>query len=151
MLKNLDPLLNADLLYTLRSMGHGDTLAVCDSNFPAYTVADETVLGEVLRLDNTDAPRAIKAILSVMPLDTFIDDAAKRMEVVGTADEIPVVQKEVQNEIDTAEGKHWPMVSVERFAFYDLAKQCYAIVQTGELRLYGCFLLTKGVIPPPET
>lgn len=148
MLKNLDPLLHADILYALRSMGHGDYLTVCDSNFPARTVADETVMGEVLRLDNANAPRAVKAVLSVMPLDTFIDDAAKRMEVVGAPDEVTEVQQEVQKEIDAAEGKHWPLASVERFAFYDLAKQSYAVIQTGELRFYGCFLLTKGVIPP---
>ncbi len=148
MLKNIDPLLNADILYALRSMGHGDSLVISDTNFPSDSVARETVLGEVLRMDNTDAARSVQAVLSVMPLDTFIDDAAKRMEVVGAPDEITEVQQEVQSAIDAAEGQSWPMVSVERFAFYDLAKQAYAVLQTGERRFYGCFILTKGVIPP---
>ena len=148
MLKNLDTLLNPDVLYALGAMGHGDYLVVCDTNFPADSVARETTLGELLRIDNVTAARATEAILSVMPLDTFIDDAAQRMEIVGAPDEIPAVQNEVQNVIDAAEGKPWPMVSVERFAFYDRAKKAYAVIATGERRFYGCFILTKGVIPP---
>ena len=148
MLKNLDPLLNADVLQALRAMGHGDYLVICDTNFPAYSVARHTSLGKLLRIDNVSAARATEAVLSVMPLDTFIDDAAQRMEIVDSPDEIPPVQVEVQEAIDSAEGKPWPMVSVERFAFYDRAKQAYAVIATGERRFYGCFILTKGVIPP---
>ncbi len=148
MLKNIDPLLNADLLRALRAMGHGDNIIVCDTNFPADSVARQTTLGKVLRLDGVDAPRAIKAILSVMPLDTFVDDAAQRMEIVGAPDEIPPVQQEVQTEIDQAEGKAWPMTSIERFAFYEKAKQAYCVVATGERRFYGCFVFKKGVIAP---
>ncbi len=150
MLKNIDPLLNADVLSALRAMGHGDFLVVCDGNFPADSVAHETVLGKLLRIDSVSAPRAIEAILSVMPLDTFIDDAAQRMEVVDAPNELPVVQTEAQSVIDAAEGKPWPMVSIERFAFYDRAKQAYAVVATGERRFYGCFILTKGVIAPND-
>jgi L-fucose mutarotase len=148
MLKNIDPLLNADVLHALAAMGHGDYLVICDTNFPADSVARQTTLGKLLRIDSVSAARATDAILSVMPLDTFIDDAAQRMEVVGSPNEIPVVQSEVQSAIDAAEGKPWPMVSVERFAFYDRAKEAYAVIATGERRFYGCFILTKGVIPP---
>ena len=70
------------------------------------------------------------------------------MQVVGAPDEIPAVQAEVQAEIDRAEGRPRPMGGVERFAFYDLAKQAYAVIQTGERRFYGCFMFRKGVIPP---
>lgn len=148
MLKNIDPLLNADVLYALQAMGHGDFLVICDTNFPADAVARQTVLGKLMRIDSVSAARATEAILSVMPLDTFVDDAAQRMEIVDSPDEIPQVQMEVQSAIDSAEGKSWPMVSVERFAFYDRAKQAYAVIATGERRFYGCFILTKGVIPP---
>lgn len=150
MLKNIDPLLNADVLQALRAMGHGDYLVLCDTNFPADSVARCTSLGSLLRMDTLSSARAAEAVLSVMPLDTFIDDAAQRMEIVGSPDEIPAVQSEVQVVIDKAEGKPWPMVSVERFAFYDRAKQAYAVIATGERRFYGCFILTKGVIPPED-
>ena len=148
MLKGISPLLNAEVLYALRAMGHGDDLIVCDTNFPADSLARETALGELLRIDNVTAGEAVKAILSVYPLDTFVDDAAGRMEIVGKPKEIPPVQKEVQKAIDQAEGKSWPMISIERYAFYERARKAYCVIQTGERRFYGCFAFRKGVIPP---
>ncbi len=147
MLKGIDPLLNADVLQALRAMGHGDDLIICDTNFPADSVAAETVLGSVLRID-ASAARVVRAVLSLYPLDTFVTDAAARMEVVGKPGEILPVMKEVQAEIDAAEGKSWPMISVERYAFYDRAKRAYAVIQTHERRFYGCFAFRKGVIGP---
>lgn len=147
MLKGIDPLLNADVLHALRAMGHGDDLIICDTNFPADSVAAETVLGSVLRID-ASAARVVQAVLSLYPLDTFVDDAAARMEVVGKPNEIMPVMQEVQDAIDRAEGRSWPMVSIERYAFYERAKQAYAVIQTHERRFYGCFALRKGVIGP---
>ena len=144
MLESIDPLLNADLLYVLRAMGHGDDLALVDANFPATSVAGDDPL---IRLDGVDVARAGRAILSVMPLDSFVDQPARRMEVVGRpVEELPPVQQEMQRVINEAEGRDWPMGSIERFAFYEEAKQAFAVVATGEPRGYGCFLLKKGVI-----
>ncbi|MGY4621776.1 L-fucose mutarotase [Bradyrhizobium sp. USDA 4472] len=148
MLKGINPLLNADVLYALRAMGHGDRLVVCDTNFPADSIARQTVFGELLRIDNVSTAKAIEAILSVMPLDTFVEDAAIRMEIVGQPQEVPPVQREVQSAIDRAEGRSWPLVGVERHAFYEKAKAAYCVIATGERRFYGCFLLSKGVIAP---
>jgi L-fucose mutarotase len=147
MLKGIDPILNAEVLYALRAMGHGDDLILCDTNFPAESVAQETALGELLRIDAPLA-RVARAVLSLYPLDSFVEDSAARMEIVGKPDEVPEVQEEVQAEINMAEGQAWPMVSVERFAFYERAKRAFAVIQTGERRFYGCFALRKGVIPP---
>ncbi len=148
MLKGIDNRLNADVLYALRAMGHGDTLVISDTNFPADSVARETVLGDLMRMDNLTAAQALEAILSVLPLDTFVEDFAGRMEVVGAPGEIPPVQAEVQAVIDAAEGRPRPMVGIERFDFYDRARQAYGGIQTGERRFYGCFILRKGVIAP---
>ena len=148
MLKGIDPLLNAEVLGALRAMGHGDDLIICDTNFPADSISRQTTLGKLLRIDNVSAARAVKAILSVMPLDSFVDQPAKRMEIVGKPNELAPVQQEVQREIDAAEGRSLPMGSTERFAFYDLAKKAYCVIQTGERRFYGCFIFKKGVIPP---
>jgi L-fucose mutarotase len=101
----------------------------------------------VLRID-ADAARAVKAVLSVYPLDTFVDDSAARMEVVGDPARILPVAAEVQAEINAAEGKPWPMISIERYAFYERAKKAYCVIQTHERRFYGCFAFRKGVIPP---
>ncbi|MEL6168710.1 MAG: RbsD/FucU domain-containing protein [Pseudomonadota bacterium] len=148
MLKGIDPRLNAEVLFALRAMGHGDAIILADTNFPSDQVARATVLGELLRMDNLTAAEAAEALLSVLPLDTFVDDFAARMEIVGAPDEVPPVQAEVQAAIDAAEGQARPMVSIERFDFYDAARDAYAVIQTGERRFYGCFLFRKGVIPP---
>lgn len=148
MLKSIDPILNADVLYALRAMGHGDDLVLCDTNFPADAVARQTALGRLLRIDNVSAGCAARAILSVLPLDSFVDAPALRMQIVGQPDEVPAVQLEVQKEIDAAQGRPCPMGSIERFAFYEWAKKAYCVIQTGERRFYGCFIFKKGVIPP---
>ena len=148
MLKGIDNRPNADVLYVLRSMGHGDALVIADTNFPSDSVARHTVYGELLRMENLTAAGAVNAILSVLPLDPFVDDFAGRMEIVGNPGEVPAVQKEVQAEIDRAEGKPRPMIGIERFDFYDRARESYAVIQTGERRFYGCFIFRKGVIPP---
>lgn len=150
MLKGIDNRLNAEVLGCLRAMGHGDVLIICDTNFPADSVARATVTGKLLRMENLTCGQAVGAVLSVLPLDTFVEDFAGRMEVVGKPAEVPPVQVEVQAAIDRAEGRARPMISIERFAFYDMARAAYAVIQTGERRFYGCFMLRKGVIAPEE-
>jgi L-fucose mutarotase len=150
MLKYIDNRLNAEVLGVIRAMGHGDTLVLSDTNFPADSIARSTVTGKLLRMENLTAGEAAQAILSLLPLDTFVPDHAARMEIVGAPDDVPPVQQEVQAEIDYAEGRARPMVSIERFAFYEAAKTAYAVVQTGERRFYGCFIFRKGVIAPDE-
>jgi L-fucose mutarotase len=150
MLKGIDNRLNADVLYVLRSMGHGDALAIVDTNFPADSVARATVYGDLLRMENLTAAEAVNAVLSLMPLDTFVEDFAGRMEIVGEPDTVPPVQAEVQAEIDRAEGRPRPMIGIERFDFYDRARESFAVIQTGERRFYGCVILRKGVIGPED-
>ncbi|WP_103333103.1 RbsD/FucU family protein [Pseudotabrizicola formosa] len=148
MLKGIDHRLNADVLGALRAMGHGDYVVVVDTNFPADSVARGTTAGRLLRMENLTAAQAVQAILTVLPLDTFVPDFAGRMQVVGEPETVPDVQAEVQAEVDRAEGQPRPLPGIERFAFYDLAKGAYAVIQTGERRFYGCIMLRKGVIGP---
>ena len=148
MLKGLDPILNADVLHALKSMGHGDDLILADMNFPADSIARHSLYGRLLKLENVTAGRAAQAILSLMPLDSFAPQSALRMEIVDMPEEVPPVQREVQAAINAAEGRPWPMGSIERFAFYEAAKRSYCVIQTGERRFYGCFILKKGVVPP---
>lgn len=148
MLKNIDNRLNSDVLYALRAMGHGDTIVISDTNFPAESIARQTVTGKLLRMENLTSAQAAQAVLSVLPLDTFVDDFAGRMQVVGAPDQLEPVQAEVQVEIDQAEGRPRPMIGIERFDFYERAKGAFAVIQTGETRFYGCFIFRKGVIAP---
>ncbi len=146
MLKGIDPLLNADVLHVLRAMGHGDDLIIADTNFPSDSVARQTIYGKLLRID-ASAADVVQAVLSVMPIDTFVDDAAARMEVVDEPKTILPVMTEVQDKVSAAGGPN-PMLPIERFAFYDRSKKAYAVIQTGERRFYGCFAFRKGVIGP---
>jgi L-fucose mutarotase len=147
MLRNIDPLLNGGVLKALRDMGHGDEVVLCDTNFPSDSTARLTSIGHLLHIDASCA-RVARAVLSVMPLDQFVDHPAMRMEVVGRPDEIPDPQREVQAVIDEVEGKPSPMAAIERFAFYERAKRAYAVILTHELRFYGCVIFKKGVIGP---
>jgi L-fucose mutarotase len=140
-LKNLDPLLNADLLHALASMGHGDELAIVDAHFPAASMARRLV-----RIDGAGAPQVLAACLSLIPLDTFVECPATRMELVHAPEETPEVAHDFQRAIDEAEARHLPLGKIERHAFYKRAQQAYAIVATGERRPYGCLLITKGVV-----
>lgn len=149
MLKGINPLLNADVLQVLRAMGHGDDLIIADTNFPGATVAKSTTYGKLLRIDR-GAAETVEAVLSVYPLDTFVDDAVARMEVVGSPDQVEPVQQEVQAKIDEANAAPRPLISIERYAFYERAKKAYAVIQTSERRFYGCFAFRKGVIPPDD-
>lgn len=146
MLKNIDPLLNADLLWVLAAMGHGDDLALVDANHPADTVASHCIVKKPLRVSAATMADVARAILTVFPLDDFTADPVRRMEVVGAPAEVPPIQREVQSVVDAVHGRALPMVGIERYAFYEAAKQAFAVVQVSDARPYGCFLFRKGVI-----
>jgi len=141
MLKNLDPILSPELLSALAAMGHGDELAIVDANFPAVTMARRLV-----RLDGLGATRVLEAVLSVLPLDEFVDSPAAVMQVAGHAETVPETVREFQQAIDRAETKSVKITAIDRFEFYDRSRAAFAIVATGEMRLYGNVLLKKGVI-----
>jgi L-fucose mutarotase len=145
MLKGIDPLLGPGLLSLLRAMGHGDEIVVADANFPAASTG--TSLNRVLRADGSDAVRLTQAIVSVLPLDDFVPAAAFRMAVVDKPDEVPPITQDFARVLKAA-GYNGPIEPIERHAFYARAKTAFAIVATGEMRLYGNLILKKGVIRP---
>ncbi len=141
MLRNINPILSPELLYALRAMGHGDEIALVDSNFPAESLGPDCV-----RADGSDNSVILKAVLEVMPLDTFVPDPALCMQVVDDPKAVPDTVKDFQLIINEVADAPREIQSIERFAFYDRAKQSFAVVQTGERRLYGNIILKKGVI-----
>lgn len=146
MLKGVSTVLTADLLWILGSMGHGDDLALVDRNFPASSVAAATVTGKLVQLSGLDTTQAAKAILTLFPLDSFIEAPIRYMEAVDDAQTVLDVHRDMERAARAAEGTAIAMAAVERHAFYRAARESYAIVQTDEARPYGCFLLKKGVI-----
>ncbi len=141
MLKGVDPLLTPDLLKILAEMGHGDEITLVDANFPAVATAQRLV-----RLDGISLLDASRAILSVLPLDTFVDMPVATMRMVDTPDIIPEVQADVFALVNEVEGRKVEVDHVERFAFYERARESFAIVATGEARPYGNVTFKKGVI-----
>ena len=141
MLINIDPILSPELLHALRSMGHGDKLVLADANFPSAALAKK-----LIRLDGANIPNAAKAILSVLPLDSFVDYPVERMEIDGNPDEINDVHQDLIDVLKNSAGDKWKVGSIERFKFYEEAKQAYMIVSTTDARAFGCFIITKGVI-----
>ena len=149
LLKGIDPLLTADLLYVLRSMGHGDKLVVCDCNFPAHEVATHTTTGKCI-LITVSLPEVLSAICSVLPLDYFVTSPAQYMAPSPGVD-LPPEGKEVHQQLMASIDLHAKGVNIqplERFAFYEEARKCFAVVQTLERRPYGNVILQKGVVGP---
>lgn len=141
MLRNIDPILSPDLLYALRAMGHGDEIVLADANFPGESLGPTCI-----RADGSTASEVLQAVLSVMPLDIYVPDPALTMQVVGDTDAIPEAVADFQNIIEKTADNPAQIQTLERFAFYERAATAFAIVQTGERRLYGNIILKKGVI-----
>ena len=145
MLKELNPLLTPDVLYALCAMGHGDEVVIVDAHYPADVAARSSVYGKLLRMDGVALPEAIRAVLSVLILDTFVDHPAERMEVDGKPNDIPDVQREVQVELNRVVGQPQMLAAIPRQTFYERAKTAYCVIITGESRGWGCFIFRKGV------
>jgi L-fucose mutarotase len=143
MLKTLSALHTPELLHVLASMGHGDDIALVDSNFPAVSHGQR-----VVRLDAADLPSVLAACLQLLPLDNFVKESVLRMNQVHAPEEIPDIQRACQEIIDEAEGRHLPMGGLSREEFYDRTRTAFAVIITGEQRPYGCILLKKGVVFP---
>jgi len=152
MLKGIDRRLSAELVHALMLMGHGDDIVVCDVNHPAATIAAETTFKRLIDMPGCDIPSATEAILSLMPLDTFVPQPVTRMQMVDNPEGQAPVFAAMQSVIDRLEGRQVGMGAVERFAFYAAAKRAFCIVRTSDSGPYGCFILKKGVIdlPPLE-
>jgi L-fucose mutarotase len=128
------------------SMGHGDDVLICDVNHPASTIAKDTTYGRLVNMAGCDLPRAAEAILSLMPLDTFVPAPVMRMKVVDDPDRIMPVHERLQEVVERVEGRAVTIQALERFDFYATAKRCFAVVRTSDPGPYGCFILRKGVV-----
>lgn len=131
-------------------MGHGDDLVICDVNHPAAAIAAKTTYGRLIDMAGCDIATGAAAILTLMPLDSFVAAPVSRMQVVGDPHgQVPVFAR-MQNVIDRAEGRSVSMQALDRFAFYEAAKAAFCIIRTADSGPYGCFILKKGVVNLPE-
>ena len=146
MLKNVPAFMDAELLWVLAAMGHGDEIAVVDRNFPALSTAMETRSGKLVTLGGLDAPQTIAGILELLPLDSFVEAPLAWMDPVDAPGAVLPVHADVLAVCKQAEGREVAHGVIERHAFYAAAKKCFAVVQNSENRPYGCFILKKGVV-----
>jgi L-fucose mutarotase len=143
MLKGISPLLSPDLLKVLADMGHGDELVIADGNFPSASMARRLV-----RADGLGVPPLLDAILDLFPLDSYVDRPAALISVVPGDPTKPTIWEEFRSILRRHEPGFKDFDMVERFAFYERAKQAYAVLATSEAALYACIILKKGVLRP---
>lgn len=141
MLKNIPPILSPELLKVLMEMGHGDELVLADGNFPASSHAQL-----LIRCDGHNVPELLDAILRFFPLDQYVEKPAALMAIVPGDPTKPTIWEEYKTIVTKYEPKVTDFEMIERFAFYERAKQAYAIVASSESALYANIILKKGVI-----
>ncbi len=141
MLKNVPPIIAPDLMKTLMEMGHGDEIVIADGNFPAAGVARR-----LLRCDGHGAPELLEAILKFFPLDIYVDRPVALMAVVPGDPVKPTIWEDYRRIVKASGEKFSEFEFVERFAFYERAKEAYAVVATSEKALYANIILKKGVL-----
>jgi L-fucose mutarotase len=141
MLKGIPSLLGPELLHALRSMGHGDDVAIVDANFPSASNAKRLV-----RADGHSATGVLRAILQLLPVDDLRQDALRVMEVTEDPTLTPAIVEEFERIASEVEGRTLTARALPREQFYSAARAAYVIVATGETRLYGNLLVTKGVV-----
>jgi L-fucose mutarotase len=141
MLKGISPVISPELIKILMEMGHGDELIIADGNFPAASVAQRLV-----RADGLGCPVLLDAILSIFPLDQYVEKPVGLMAVVPGDSYQPVIWEEYRPIIKKYEGNFTDFEYIERFAFYERAKKAYAVLASSEMALYANIVLKKGVV-----
>lgn len=141
MLKGIPSLLGPELLHALRAMGHGDDIAIVDGNFPSASNAKRLV-----RADGHSATEMLRAVLHVMPIDDLRPDPIRVMEVTEDPTSVPPIVGEFERIAAEAERRALRASALPRAEFYAAARNAFVIVATGESRLYGNVLVTKGVV-----
>jgi L-fucose mutarotase len=141
MLKGIHPLLSPDLLHAMAAMGHGDSIAIVDANFPAASVGRR-----LIEVRGADSPAVLDAVLTLLPIDTRVEPAIFTMQVVDDPDAVPPPVAEFAAVLTACGLADAEIGHLERMAFYERAREAFAVVRTGELRPFGNILLTKGVV-----
>lgn len=142
MLKGIHPAISPDLLKTLAEMGHGDELVLSDAHFPAHALHNK-----VIRADGIDVATLLTGIAPLFEFDAYVDAPLVMMQVVPGDTLDPAVEERYLNAIQSAVGSVPNLTRIDRFAFYDRAKQAYAVVISGETAKYGNIIIKKGVTP----
>lgn len=144
MLKGIPPIISPMLLKVLCEMGHGDTIVIADGNFPSESVGKDAI---VIRLDGHGVPEILDAILSLIPLDQYVEKPVGLMDKVpGDTADVSIWQKYLEI-LNKHESKGFESIQMyERFEFYGEAKKAYAVIATSERSQYANVILKKGCV-----
>ena len=144
MLKGIPPIISPMLLKVLCEMGHGDTIVIADGNFPSESVGKDAI---VIRMDGHGVPEILDAILSLIPLDQYVEKPVSLMDrVPGDAADVSIWQTYLDI-LRKHENKGFESINMyERFEFYDEAKKAYAVIATSERSQYANVILKKGCV-----
>ncbi|MHC5035451.1 MAG: L-fucose mutarotase [Planctomycetota bacterium] len=142
MLKGISPLLSPELLAALCRMGHGDEIVLADAHFPGHTMN-----ANVIRADGLRIADLLDAILPLFEIDAYVEAPLVMMAPVEGDTLDPTVEEAYREAIERHAPAAPPIARIDRFAFYDRARQAFAVVMTGETAKYGNILLKKGVTP----
>ncbi|MBQ4082243.1 MAG: L-fucose mutarotase [Clostridia bacterium] len=144
MLKGIPSVISPQLLQALAQIGHGDELVIADGNFPCHSVGANSI---VVRADGHGVPQLLDAILSLIPLDSYVECPVALMQVVeGDSCGTPQIWQTYEELLAKHEPQHHDIEHMERFAFYERAKNAFLIIATGEQAVYANILLKKGVV-----
>lgn len=141
MLKGIPSIISPDLMKVLMEMGHGDEIVLADGNFPSASLSQR-----LIRCDGHGIPELLEAILELFPIDTYVEKPIALMNVVSGDPVQPAIWQDYEEIVKKQEEQPTSFEYVERFEFYERAKQAYAIVATGEKAQYANIILKKGVV-----
>jgi L-fucose mutarotase len=150
MLYNIDARLGPELLHALASMGHGDCIAIVDENFPAAATAAHCVRPSPLQIDAATTAEAVRVLAAIMPLEEGRLASGYFMRNDDSPDDPPPVVTEVMTAVKELQSVAGPVEGLQRHAFYEAGRRCFAVVRTRERRFYGSIILKKGVIHPGQ-
>ena len=144
MLKGIPPILSPELLKALCEMGHSDELVIADGNFPSQSIGKNAV---VIRADGHGAAQMLDAVLKLIPLDAYVERPVALMDLVpGDTCPTPEIWDTYRDILKKHEPDNCEVEMMERYAFYERAKNAYLIIATGETAIYANVLLKKGVV-----
>jgi L-fucose mutarotase len=141
MLKGIPTVISPELMKVLMEMGHSDEIVIADGNFPAATCAKR-----LIRADGHGVPELLEAILKLFPLDTYVEKPVALMQVVQGDPTKPTIWEDYRKVIKASGEKFTDFDFVDRFKFYDRAKEAFAVISTSEAALYANIILKKGVV-----
>lgn len=135
-----------ELLYTIAKMGHGDRLVIADANFPSDSIAINNIIKEPIRITGISTSQLLIDILKLFPLDTYdeygicvMNRVSKDIERGLNVPAYELIASAAEIEVDN-------LNYIERFNFYELAKNSFCVVQTDDSALYANIIISKGVI-----